>query len=84
MSTDNEVFKELLELAVNEEQVRYLTATNDTIKDGKIQALQSDIGLIQRQLMDAQVQKHYAEDFSMKIIDRLLQRATNVNDCNCC
>lgn len=83
MSTNNEIFKQLLELAENEEQVRYLTATNDTIKDGKIEALQSDIGLVQRQLMDAKVQKIAAEDMTIKIIDRLIQKATRY-DSDCC
>ena len=76
MSTENEIFKQLLELAENEEQVRYLTRTNDTIKDGKIETLQRDIGTVQRQLMDAQIQKHEAQDMAMKIVDKLIQKAT--------
>ena len=83
MSTNNEIFKQLLELAENEEQVRYLTATNDTIKDGKIEALQNDIGMVQRQLADALIQKRTAEDFTMKIIDRLIKKATSY-DSDCC
>lgn len=83
MSTNNEIFKQLLELAENEEQVRYLTATNDTIKDGKIEALQNDIGMVQRQLMDAQVQRRAAEDMTIKIIDRLIKKATSY-DSDCC
>lgn len=76
MTTDDEIFKQLLELTQNEEQVRYLTRTNDKIKDGKIDALQRDLGSVQRQLSDVQIQKHAAQEFSMKIVDRLISGAT--------
>lgn len=83
MSTYDEIFKQLLELAENQEQVLYLTATNDTIKDGKIVALQNDIGMIQRQLMDAKVQKIAAEDMTLKIVDRLIKKATSYDSDYC-
>ena len=77
---DDEVFKQLLELAENEEQVRYLTRTNDKIKDGKIETLQRDIGTVQRQLMDVNIQKLEAQDMTMRIIDRLIKKATREYD----
>ena len=76
MTTNDEIFKQLLELAENEEQIRYLTRDNDTIKDGKIETLQRDIGEIQRQLMDAHIQQRASENFAMNIVDRLINKAT--------
>lgn len=77
---DDEVFKQILELAETPEQIQYLTRTNDKIKDGKIETLQRDIGTLQRQLTDVQIQKNEAQDITMKIIDRLIKKATREYD----
>lgn len=49
----------------------------------QIEVLKTDMGMVQRQLMDVQVQKRVAEDTMMKIIDKLIESAVR-NDSNCC
>lgn len=83
VSTNNEIYKQLLELAVNEEQVRYLTATNDTIKDGKIETLQSQIGMLQHNLSVEETRRRESKDITMSIIDSLIKKATRY-DSDCC
>jgi CRISPR/Cas system CSM-associated protein Csm2 small subunit len=77
---DDEIFKQLLELSETQEQVQYLTRENDKIKDGKIESLQRDVGQLQRQLMDASIQKREAESMTMAIIDKLIKKATDYDN----
>ena len=76
MTTNDEIFKQLLELAENEEQIQYLTRDNDTIKDGKIETLHRDIGTLQHSLRESEINKYAAQEFAMRIVDRLISKAT--------
>jgi hypothetical protein len=81
--TDEEICKQLIDLAKTEEQIRYLTRESDVVKDTKIATYQRDLGELQRRADDARAAQRTAEEMLDRFIDKLLKKATTYES-DCC